>query len=135
VPINTCTRIALELQDLLGNHLTAISLNLEVANHLSAGTAHEHVGHVHTLAKLQLSDVREAVSKISDGDGIDMGASLRPLAENVPALQVEMRLPEPFLLDDAERAHVLLRCTQEIITNTVRHAQASRLELEYRLSG
>ena len=33
-------------------------------------------------------------------------------------------MPKPFLLDDPERAHVLLRCTQEIITNAVRHAQA-----------
>ena len=135
VRVNERTRIARELHDLLGHHLTALSLNLEVANHLTSGAAQEHVGQAHTLAKLLLSDVREAVSQIRDGDGIDMGASLRPLAENVPALQVEMRLPEPFLLDDAERAHVLLRCTQEIITNTVRHAQASRLELEYRLSG
>lgn len=135
VRVNERTRIARELHDLLGHHLTALSLNLEVANHLTAGVAQEHVGQAHTLAKLLLSDVREAVSQIRDGDGIDMGASLRPLAENVPALWVDMRLPEPFLLDDAERAHVLLRCTQEIITNTVRHAQASRLELDYRLSG
>ena len=31
--------------------------------------------------------------------------------------------------DGAERAHVLLRCTQEIITNAVRHAGASTLWL------
>ena len=43
-----------------------------------------------------------------------------------------MDMPEPFLLDDPERAHVLLRCTQEIITNAVRHAQAQILRLRYR---
>lgn len=135
VRVNERTRIARELHDLLGHHLTALSLNLEVANHLTSGAAQEHVGQAHTLAKLLLSDVREAVSKIRDDDAIDMVATLRPLAENVPTLKVEMRLPEPFLLDDAELAHVLLRCTQEIITNTVRHAQASRLELDYRCNG
>jgi signal transduction histidine kinase len=46
-----------------------------------------------------------------------------------------MRMPEPFLLDDPERAHVLLRCTQEIITNAVRHAHATTLELDYRVEG
>src|SRR5690606_30253255 len=91
-------------------------------------------GQAHTLAKLLLSDVREAVSRIREDDAIDMVATLRPLAEHMPALQVDMHMPEPFLLDDAERAHVLLRCTQEIITNTVRHAQASRLELDYCLA-
>jgi len=135
VRVNERTRIARELHDLLGHHLTALSLNLEVANHLTTGAAQEHVGQARTLAKLLLSDVREAISQIRDDGAIDLGATLRPLAGNVPALQVEMRLPEPFLLDDAERAHVLLRCTQEIITNAVRHAQASRLELDYRLTG
>jgi signal transduction histidine kinase len=46
-----------------------------------------------------------------------------------------MDTPSPFLLDDPERAHVLLRCTQEIITNAVRHAQAGQLRLHYRYEG
>lgn len=133
VRVNERTRIARELHDLLGHHLTALSLNLEVANHLTSGAAQEHVNQAHTLAKLLLSDVREAVSRIREDDAIDMVATLRPLAEHMPALEVDMHMPEPFLLEDAERAHVLLRCTQEIITNTVRHAQASRLELDYRV--
>ena len=135
VRVNERTRIARELHDLLGHHLTALSLNLEVANHLTSGTAQEHVGQAHTLAKLLLSDVREAVSAIRDDDAIDMVATLRPLAEHVPSLRVDMHMPEPFLLEDAERAHVLLRCTQEIITNTVRHAQASRLRIDYGVAG
>ncbi|HIY70955.1 MAG TPA: sensor histidine kinase [Candidatus Luteimonas excrementigallinarum] len=135
VRVNERTRIARELHDLLGHHLTALSLNLEVANHLTSGAAQEHVGQAHTLAKLLLSDVREAVSQIRDDGAIEMGATLRPLAENVPGLAVEMRMPEPFLIEDAEKSHVLLRCTQEIITNTVRHAQAQRLALDYDQSG
>lgn len=132
VRVNERTRISRELHDLLGHHLTALSLNLEVASHLADGKAQEHVSQAHTLAKLLLSDVREAVSQIRDSDAIDMAATLLPLADNVPGLRIDMRLPESFLLDDPERAHVLLRCTQEIITNVVRHAQATNLELHYR---
>lgn len=132
VRVNERTRISRELHDLLGHHLTALSLNLEVANHLVEGKAQEHVSQAHTLAKLLLSDVREAVSRIRDSDAIDMNATLQPLTDNVPGLVVDMRMPAPFMLDDAERAHVLLRCTQEIITNVVRHAQASTLDLHYR---
>jgi len=132
VRVNERTRIARELHDLLGHHLTALSLNLEVANHLSEGKVQEHVSQAHTLAKLLLSDVREAVSRIRDSDDIDMAATLLPLADNVPGLRIDMRFPQPFLLDDPERAHVLLRCTQEIVTNVVRHAEANTLVLDYR---
>ena len=135
VRVNERTRISRELHDLLGHHLTALSLNLEVANHLVDGQAQVHVTQAHTLAKLLLSDVREAVSRLRDDDAIDMRATLLPLADNVPGLRIDMDMPTTFLLDDPERAHVLLRCTQEIITNAVRHAEASLLRLRYRFDG
>lgn len=131
VRVNERTRISRELHDLLGHHLTALSLNLEIASHLASGQAQEHVNQAQTLAKLLLSDVREAVSQLRDDDAIDMRATLLPLAEHVPSLQVDMQLPVQFVVDDPERAHVLLRCTQEIITNAVRHSGASLLRLRY----
>ena len=79
--------------------------------------------------------MREAVSRLRDDDAIDMRATLLPLADNVPGLRIDMDMPVTFLVDDAERAHVLLRCTQEIITNAVRHAEAGLLRLRYRLDG
>ena len=133
--VNERTRISRELHDLLGHHLTALSLNLEVAGHLVEGRALEHVNQAHTLARLLLSDVREAVSRLRADDAIDMAATLQPLVETSAGLRITLDLPSPFLLDDPERAHVLLRCTQEIITNAVRHAQASELRLEYRYDG
>lgn len=135
VRVNERTRISRELHDLLGHHLTALSLNLEVAHHLVSGQAQEHVTQAHTLAKLLLSDVREAVSRLRDDDAIDMRATLLPLADNVPGLRIDLDMPQTFLVDDPERAHVLLRCTQEIITNAVRHAEASLLRLRYRVDG
>ena len=130
VRVNERTRISRELHDLLGHHLTALSLNLEVAGHLSDGRVKEHVTQAHTLARLLLTDVREAVSQLREGGAIDLGAALRPLAENVPMLDIEMDIEVPLTVDDPERAHVLLRCAQEAITNAVRHAGASRLWLD-----
>src|SRR6188768_65917 len=83
-------RISRELHDLLGHHLTALSLNLEVAGHLTEGKAQEHVRQSHTLAKLLLTDVREAVSEMREERGIDLAAALRTLAEGVPALDVRL---------------------------------------------
>jgi signal transduction histidine kinase len=130
--VNERTRISRELHDLLGHHLTALSLNLEVAGHLSEGRVKEHVSQAHTLARLLLTDVREAVSQLREGGAIDLGAALRPLAENVPALAIHMDIEDPLTLEDPERAHVLLRCTQEIITNAVRHASARNLWISAR---
>lgn len=122
-------RISRELHDLLGHHLTALSLNLEVAGHLTEGKAQEHVRQSHTLAKLLLTDVREAVSEMRQDGAVDLSGAIRTLAEGVPALDIRLDLPEPLLVEDPECAHVLLRCAQEIITNAVRHAGASTLWL------
>ena len=133
--VNERTRISRELHDLLGHHLTALSLNLEVAGHLTEGRAQEHVKQSHTLARLLLTDVREAVSQLREGDAIDLGSALLLLADRVPGLVIHMDIQEPLTLDDAERAHVLLRCTQEIITNAVRHAAAGNLWLRFKREG
>jgi len=122
-------RISRELHDLLGHHLTALSLNLEVASHLSSGKVHDHVRQAHTLAKLLLTDVREAVSQLREDGQVDLSSALHALAEGVPALRIDLDVPEILAVDDPEHAHVLVRCTQEIITNAVRHAEASELQL------
>lgn len=127
VRVNERTRISRELHDLLGHHLTALSLNLEVAGHLSEGRAKEHVQQAHTLARLLLTDVREVVSQLREDGAIDLSTALLPLAENVPSLDIHMDIEAPLTVDDPERAHVMLRCTQEIITNAVRHAGANNL--------
>ena len=133
--VNERTRISRELHDLLGHHLTALSLNLEVAGHITEGQAQEHVRQAHTLAKLLLTDVREAVSQLRESGAIDLVAALRPLTERVPSLDIHLQVDEPLNVDDPERAHVLLRCTQEIITNAVRHAGARNLWIRVEKEG
>ncbi|MDE2406368.1 MAG: sensor histidine kinase [Xanthomonadaceae bacterium] len=133
--VNERTRISRELHDLLGHHLTALSLNLEVAGHLSEGRVKEHVQQAHTLARLLLTDVREAVSQLREGGAIDLASALRLLGENVPKLAIDMQIEEPLTADDPERAHVLLRCAQEAITNAVRHADAAHLWLRAQREG
>jgi signal transduction histidine kinase len=120
-------RIARELHDLVGHHLTALTLNLEVATHLVEGKALEHVEQAHSLAKLLLADVREVVSEMREDDKVDLAAALRTLVEGTPEPRIHLDLPAALALTDPLRAQVLLRCAQEIITNSVRHARASNL--------
>ena len=124
-------RISRELHDLVGHHLTALSLNLEVASHLVSGQAHEHVRQAQSVARLLLTDVREVVSQLREGDSIDLTAALEALTEGVPGLNIHLELPPHFTVDDPRRAQLLLRCAQEIITNAVRHANARNLWLKF----
>ena len=120
-------RIARELHDLVGHHLTALTLNLEVATHLIDGKALEHVDQARSLAKLLLADVREVVSDMRKGDQVDLSNALRTMVEGVPAPRIHLDFPSDIVMVDPERAHLLLRCVQEIITNSVRHAHAENL--------
>lgn len=124
-------RISRELHDLVGHHLTALSLNLEVATHLTEGKAREHVQKAQALSRLLLADVREVVSSLREADAIVLSQALRDLVEGVPALKVHLDMPQPFEVADPARAQVILRLTQEILTNTIRHAQANNLWLKF----
>lgn len=124
-------RIARELHDLIGHHLTALSLNLEVASHLSNEAAAMHVRKAQSTARLLLADVREAVSELRQDDAIDLTQALQSLIDGVPSLHVHVAVPPRFSVEDPRRAQVLLRCVQEIITNTARHAGARNLWLTF----
>jgi signal transduction histidine kinase len=111
----------------VGHHLTALTLNLEVATHLVEGKGLEHVQQAHSLAKLLLVDVREVVSDMRDDDKVELASALRTLVEGVPEPRIHLDLPMELSMTDPLRAQVLLRCAQEMITNSVRHAQARNL--------
>jgi signal transduction histidine kinase len=128
-------RISRDLHDVVGHHLTALSLNLEVANHLCEGKARQHVQTALQISKLLLSDVRDVVSQLRHADGIDLAAAVQSLVEGVPSPQVHIELPERFTVHDPARAQVVLRLTQEILTNTIRHARARNLWIRYELDG
>jgi len=120
-------RIARELHDLVGHHLTALTLNLEVVTHLVDGKVLEHVQQAHSLARLLLADVREVVSDMRRGDLVNLADALHTLIEGVPKPRIHLDLPSEEVMTEPERALVLLRCVQEMITNSVRHAQAANL--------
>ncbi len=124
-------RIARELHDLLGHHLTALTLNLEVASHRVAAAEVGPVRQAQAIAKQLLGDVREVVSELRQGEALDLSQALRSLIEGVPTLKVHLDLPPAFSVDEPQRAQVLLRTVQEILTNTARHAGAHNLWLSF----
>lgn len=117
-------RIARELHDLVGHHLTVLTLNLEVASHLVSGQGQEKVRQAQSVAKLLLSDVREVVGQMREDAEIDLGAALKALTDGVPEPKVHLELSDSLRIENPLFAHVLLRTAQELLTNCMRHAEA-----------
>jgi signal transduction histidine kinase len=120
-------RIARDLHDTMGHHLTALSIQLEVASRLSDGAAATHIHEAHAVAKLLLGDVRDVVGTLRHSGHIDLSQALRALAITPGVLRIHLEMPDRLDLEDSAQAHALLRCVQEIITNTARHASARNL--------
>lgn len=120
------TRIARDLHDLLGHHLTALSINLQIAERLAEGEAAEKIAESRALARLLLSDVRDAVSTLRDESGVDFERAMHLLVDKVPQLDIDLDIEAGLEIAEFEIAESLLRCVQEALTNTLRHAGANR---------
>ena len=120
-------RISRDLHDTLGHHLTALSLQLDVASRVSEGKATDHVRQAHAITRLLLGDVRDVVSTLRETREGDLARDLRALAEAPASVAVHLELPVSLEVPDPDRAQALLRCVQEIITNAARHAHARNL--------
>ena len=121
---NERTRIARDLHDLLGHHLTALTINLQVASRLTDGEAKEKVDQCHALSKLLLSDVRDAVTTMREESAVDFNETLKLIVNNVPNLDIHLDIDPELNINDVNVAEALLRCVQEAITNTLRHSNA-----------
>jgi signal transduction histidine kinase len=117
-------RISRDLHDALGHHLTALSLQLEVASRLTDGPAAKHVEQAHAITRLLLSDVRDVVGTLRQEGRVDLGSAIRALVSNTGVVEVHLGMPDELLVDDPEQAHALLRCVQEVVTNAARHGHA-----------
>jgi signal transduction histidine kinase len=122
-------RIARDLHDLLGHHLTALSLNLEVASHVATGEAKEPIEKSKAIAKHLLADVREVVSRLRNDEPVDLTSSLESLRDVIVAPSLHLDFPRELAVADANIAQVALRTVQEIVTNAVRHSGARNLWL------
>jgi two-component system sensor histidine kinase DesK len=125
-------RIARNIHDLLGHHLTALTINLQVVARITDGEAKQKVEQCHSLSKLLLSDVREAVAEIRDKSHIELKEALEVLLENVPELQISLHYAKDLLINDVRLADTLVKCVQEALTNCLKHTRASHFDIELR---
>ncbi len=132
--------IARELHDLMGHHLTALNLQLQLSQALLARDQSEGAGaqldKARLVAEQLLADVRQAVSHQRAQTRIDLSAALRTLAASLEAPVITLGLDDDAVSNLPPRtAHALLRCVQEAVTNCVRHARARHLHIQLQVEG
>ncbi|HRQ64924.1 MAG TPA: histidine kinase [Xanthomonadaceae bacterium] len=118
-------RLSRELHDVAGHKLTALKLNLRALSRDPAIGDRRELEVASTLAGELLDDLRAVVRQLRQHDGLDMGESLRRLAEPLPRPKVAIDVGVDARVRDADQAETLLRVAQEGLTNAARHGGAT----------
>ena len=120
-------RISRDIHDALGHHLAALSIRLDIASRRPPELALQDIQEAHAITRLMLSDVRDVVGTLRRDACTDAIALIRPLCRDIGDLSIHLEAPDGALPVDAARAEALVRCVQEVITNTLKHATARNL--------
>ena len=129
-------RIARELHDEVGQTLTGVMLQVEGLTPLVPDAAREQLDELRETARHGTEEVRRIARRLRPEalDELGLHSALAALATRIAdqaKIPIARRLqPDLRLSKDAEL--VVYRVAQEALTNVVRHAEASRAELELR---
>jgi signal transduction histidine kinase len=124
--------VARELHDALGHHLVALKVNLELAQNLVAeSSAKTPIGDALSLVKRLLSEVRDVVSNVRTQPRMELRKAIETLLTGVSELSIELIFPDDIQISDPSHAHILFRCVQEAVTNTLKHAKAKKLWIQF----
>jgi signal transduction histidine kinase len=124
-------RIARDLHDVMGHTLTTLTVQLDVASRLSSGAAAEHLKCARAASGQLLDQVRSVVNRFR-AQPLDLQAALQELSAGTQGVRVQLRAPTDITISEPAQAETIVRCVQEAITNTIRHARAQELTIELR---
>lgn len=128
-------RIARELHDHVGHHLTALNLHLDLAQRQADGAVQELVGVSRELSQALLAEVRRVVVQERDDHPIALAQALETLCAGVPRPPVRLTMEEPLVVASPATAHAIFRCVQEGLSNAIRHAGATSIEVSVERRG
>lgn len=129
-------RLSRELHDVAGHALTALKLNLELAQRLPESTdRQDRIAEAQKLADTLLDNIRAVVNQLRDHDGVDLPAALDALCRGFPGVEVRLNTSPSLRVNDIEQAETILRSIQEALTNAVRHGRARRIAIDLHCPG
>lgn len=122
-------RIARDLHDAVGHHLTALNLHLDLALRQSREAAPPALITARDAGGQLLAQVRNVVSGSRQDQDIDLEQAIRLLCEGIPGPVISLHIDPAATRHRAPVAHALFCCIQEAVTNALRHAHARRLDI------
>jgi len=134
-------RIAREIHDTLAQGFVAVSVQLQIVGRTlsqSTDAAHQHLDEAQELVRTGLDDARRAIWELrsQSAENHDLASQLIQMAGRITAsseIKTHVDVHGTYRPLPATTESELLRIAQEAVTNTVRHAAASRIDilLEY----
>ncbi|AUY48070.1 sensor histidine kinase [Streptomyces sp. CB01881] len=133
-------RVAREIHDSLGHHLTAVGVQLEKAEAfrtLDPASSAQALADARWSAGRALAEVRESVSALRDTRPFSLARSLADLVRHLgdDRLTVALSVTGDEAAHDAATLTTLYRAAQEALTNARRHGHATRVEVVVALAG
>ncbi|QUI61558.1 two-component sensor histidine kinase [Pseudoalteromonas sp. A22] len=122
-------QLARELHDDVGHQITSLIVNLDVARRTAAEPLTELLDSCYLQAKDTLKCIRDLVSDKRSNEHIDLHDALLRLTESIPRLNIELDYEHHPLLEKLSYANCILKCCQEAITNTLKHAKADKMQV------
>ncbi len=128
-------RIGRDLHDLLGHTLSLIALKSELAGKMidrDLVAARQQVGEIEEIARSSLTQVREAVSGIR---ALQLQSELANARLNLLSAGVSLDVKTSAITELSGKQETMLAIVvREAVTNIIRHARASRVDIELRQS-
>jgi signal transduction histidine kinase len=128
-------RIARDLHDAIGHHLTTLSLHLDLARRQAPDEARRTIAMAHSVCRVLLTELRDVLGDVRSADGDELRASLRELVARIPGLAIDLDVDlsrdetgEPARIDP-DVARLVVRVVQECLTNVLRHAAARHVQV------
>lgn len=131
-------RIAREVHDELGSTLAALKMDVALLNkHLPSGpgAARDRRRSMDRLVDSAVAATRRIITDLRPAvlDGLGLCAALRWQAnetQKASGVEILVRCPEGDVVVDRDRALTLFRIFQESLTNVIRHAKATRVDVD-----